>query len=309
MNSPAERDSERKWSVFLEYYLTLNTLVQLPMWFICLIITAQLSNTKDFQIILRKAAAADQGLFYKVRENTFGNKWSFHGKLLRIHSQGAPYFEACSPALCSQKQIKTSDTKRTLMAMITAVWGQTTNWSTFKGQERDMRHRSWIPVLQHSPAQVLLPGFSSVYSSPPPLLFPCVRKGQDYAVSSLLTAGMARRGSVHQADPAQGSKGRSSWAPSASSHKCTVQKCCRQSSSVTPALLTATISPAPCLAGAQGKAFRKTLLEWHYQQWPLKGAQWPPNLQYCHSDPMVLLRWVSKLPSSGDYERKKGVFW
>lgn len=31
MNSPAERDSERKGRVFLECYLTLNTLAQLPM--------------------------------------------------------------------------------------------------------------------------------------------------------------------------------------------------------------------------------------------------------------------------------------
>lgn len=204
-------------------------------------------------------------------------------------------------APCSQKHIKTTGTKRTLLAMVTVVWGQTTNWSSLKGQVREMRHRSWITVLQHSPAQVLLPGFSSVYSSPPPLLFPCVRKGQEGYVSELspdCREGYKRQ-LQHRAERAW-----ATWGLSGSSHNCTVQKCHTQSSLVTPALLTTTISPVPCLARTQGKAFSKILLEWHYQQWPLKGST---NLQYCHSDPMVLLRWVRKLLSWGDYERKKKV--
>lgn len=110
-------------------------------------------------------------------------------------------------ASCSQKQIKTSDTERTLMTMITVVWGQITNWSSFKDQARDMRHRSWITVLQHSPAQVLLPRFSSVYSSHPLFSFPVwERDRRIMQVSSLLTAGMATRGSVPSGSSSTGQK-------------------------------------------------------------------------------------------------------
>lgn len=204
-------------------------------------------------------------------------------------------------ASCSQKQIKTSDTERTLMTMITVVWGQITNWSSFKDQARDMRHRSWITVLQHSPAQVLLPRFSSVYSSHPLFSFPVwERDRRIMQVSSLLTAGMATRGSVPSGSSSTGQKedellglhqeahtaaqSRSSvhrafqshqhfWSPPFHQHDVWLEHRGR-------------LSAKPCWSGTISRGLTK-------------GAHQPPNLDYCHPNPLVLLRWVSKSPSWG----------
>lgn len=97
MNSPAEKDNEMEALLISITYLTLNTFGQLPTWFMYLIITAQLSNIKGFQLIPGEAAA-DQGLFYNVKENTFENRWSFSGKLLReLFQRRRPTLQACSP--------------------------------------------------------------------------------------------------------------------------------------------------------------------------------------------------------------------
>lgn len=119
-----------KWKelkCFPEHYLTLNTLAQLPMWFICLIIAAQLSNIKGFQIILRKVAP-DKAFSIKSEKIPLGiNDLSLESCSGAIPNKESHTLRLTTQALCSQKQIKTGDTKRTLIAMITAVWGQTTN--------------------------------------------------------------------------------------------------------------------------------------------------------------------------------------
>lgn len=276
MNSPAEKGSERKWRVFLEYYLTLNTLVQLPMQFICLIITAQFSNIKGFQIILREAAAADQCLFYKVRENTFGNKWSFLWKAAEgtIPKKEHHTLRLAACVLCSQKQIKTSDTERTLMTMITVVWGQTTNWSSFKDQVREMRHRSWITVVQHSPAQVLLPGFSSVYSLPTLSFLSLCKKGTGGLCkwALFLLQGWLQEVGCHQAAPARGRKGMSYWG---SIRKLTHLRCPKVPYTE-PSSHTSTSDhhsfTSRMFGWNTGKRFQQNLLEQHYQQWPHKGS-------------------------------------
>lgn len=302
MSSPAERDSERKGRFFLECYLTMNTLAQLPMWFICSIITVQLSNVKGFQIILRKAAA-DQGFSVKSEETPLGiNDLSLESCSAAIPKKEPHTLSLAGWAPCSQKQIKTSDTKRTLIAMVTVVWGQTINWSSFKDQVRAMRHRSWITVLKHSPAQVLLPAFSSVYSSPLPLLFPCVRKGQEDFASELPSDcrdGYKRYCAIRQLQH----RAERTWAAGAHQE---VHTTAPSKSAMHGALQShqhfwqprfhqyhvrlehrERLPAEPCWSATISSGLSK-------------GARWPPNLQYCHPDPMVLLRRVNKLPSWGD---------
>lgn len=123
-------------------------------------------------------------------------------------------------------------------------------------------------------------------------------------VSSLLTAGMAKRGSS-----STGQKGHELLGLI---RKFTQLHCPK-------VLYTELFSHTRT---SDNHNFTSTMFGWNtgkgLQQNPAGAAlsemasqreQWPPNLQYYHPDPTGLLRWVRKLPSWGDYEKKKGGFF
>lgn len=140
------------------------------MWLMYLMITAQLSNIKGFPLIPGEAAA-DQDLFYKFRENTFENRWSFSAKLLReLSERRRPILWGLQPGLYGARSRSKPVTPTGLWEeMVTVVRGWATHGSTFKDQAGKTQERNGNKLLQPSPAQVFQPGFLSTYPFPPSL--------------------------------------------------------------------------------------------------------------------------------------------
>lgn len=137
------------------------------MWLMYLMITAQLSNIKGF-LLIPSEAAADQDLFYKVRENTFENRWSFSAKLLReLSEKRKPILWGLQPGLYGARSRSKPVTPTGLLeAMVTVVWGWATHRNTFKDQTRKTQEIE--KLLQPNPTEIFQPGFLSVYPFPCP---------------------------------------------------------------------------------------------------------------------------------------------
>lgn len=149
------------------------------MWFMYLIIRAQLSNIKGFQLIPSEAAA-DQGLFFiksekiPMRINVLFLE-SCSGSYLK---EGAPYtLRLAAQAPYSQRQIKTSNTNRTP--------GGSGYWCLGLGHPGEFLRSRWercetaVETKRCSTAllRILQPGFSSVYPPSHPFSLSLRKKG------------------------------------------------------------------------------------------------------------------------------------